>query len=235
MRLWSALKYDIKFQIRHGFYYAYTLVSLLYIIMLRLLPISIREYTATLVLFSDPSVLGFFFIGGIVLLEKGQNIFESLFVTPIRAWEYLASKLISLTLLSVISSLVIAVFSFGISFNPFPMILGVILSSVFFTLIGFTLAFLSKTLNHYISLSLIYVPIFILPVIGFLGIFDTTIFNLLPAKPGLILIQGAFKGLEIGNYIYYIIVLVVWIIIAGLWVNDWFYKYVILRIGGGSK
>jgi fluoroquinolone transport system permease protein len=235
MRIWSAINYDIRFQLRHGFYYAYALVSVLYILLLRLLPIDIREYITTLIVFSDPSVLGFFFIGGIVLMEKSQNIFESLFVTPFKAWEYLISKVISLTLIAVISSVLIVTLSVGFQINFVALILGVALSSIFFTLLGFTLAFLAKSINQYLIASVLYVPIFMLPVLEFLGLYKTPLFNLIPAKPALILIKGAFNSLTGLDYLYSIGVLAIWIVIAYIWANSWFYKYVILRIGGGGK
>ncbi len=235
MRLWSAVKYDIRFQIRHGFYYAYALVSLLYILLLRLMPAGIKEYTATFIIFSDPSALGFFFIGGIILMEKSQNIFESLFVTPFRAWEYLVSKLISLTLLAVVSSTLIVALSIGFKINFIAFISGVVLSSVFFTLLGFTLAFLAKSINQYLILSVVYVPVFMLPLLEFFDIYKNPIFSILPAKPSLVLIKGAFSALTGIDYFYSISVLILWICIAYIWAESWFRKYVILRIGGGGK
>ena len=96
MRFTSALKYDLKFQIRHGFYYAYAFVVTFYLIALLNIPLGIREWVTTLVIFSDTSVLGFFFVGSIILLERGQGTLNTLFVTPIRLHEFLLSKSLSL-------------------------------------------------------------------------------------------------------------------------------------------
>ncbi len=235
MRLLSAIKFDIRFQLRHGFYYAYLLVSLIYILLIRLLPVSVRELATIFVVFTDPSVLGFFFIGGIILLEKGQNIFESLFVTPYRTWEYQISKLASLTLLAFSSSLVIVLATVGWRVNILLLTVGILLSSVLFTLFGMTLAFISKTVNDYIISSLVYMPVFFLPMLELFGIYKTPLFLLLPTKATLLLMQGAFSGISLLDFLYSISTLAVWIAIAWIWAQNWFHKYIILREGGVSK
>jgi fluoroquinolone transport system permease protein len=45
----------------------------MYLIILSFLPENIFSVALPLVVFSDPSVLGLFFIGGIILLEKGRE------------------------------------------------------------------------------------------------------------------------------------------------------------------
>ena len=157
MKTLSTVKYDVMFQFRYGFYYAYLFVTVLYILLLRSLPEETRRILATILVFSDTSILGFFFIGGMVLLEKGQKTLESLFVTPLRIWDYLISKIISLTLLALLTSFAIMIFSFGASFNPIPLLIGVTFSSAFFTLLGLLASSRIKTLNGYLLISPLYV------------------------------------------------------------------------------
>jgi fluoroquinolone transport system permease protein len=149
MRLFQAFKFDVKFQFRHGFYYAYGFVSLLYVGLLRALPMEFRERITTLLITSDPAVLGMFFVGGMVLLERGQNIFESLFVTPLRVREYLVSKAISLTLLSVVTCFLIATLTFGLDYHGGLFFLGIVLTSVLFTLLGIGTAVRARSLNGF--------------------------------------------------------------------------------------
>ena len=234
MRILSALRYDVKFQLRHGFYYAYALISALYIAALRLLPPGVKEYAATLIVFSDPSVLGFFFIGGIVLLEKGQNTLESLFVTPFTPEEYIASKLISLTALSLATSVIIMIASFGLRIRLLPLLLGVVLSSLFFTLAGFSLACKARNLNDYIFKSVLYLSIFIFPLLEYLNLAKFALFTFLPTKGSLILLQGTFESLGAVDVVYSICILAVWIVAAFILARDWLRKYVLLGIGGSG-
>lgn len=59
MRLASAIKYDLCLQFRHGFYYAYLIVCIAYIVIVRVLPPDIRRYALVVTLLTDPSILGF--------------------------------------------------------------------------------------------------------------------------------------------------------------------------------
>jgi len=125
MRIAQMLQFDVRFQFRHGFYYAYLFISLFYIAILRVVPEQFRVLVTTIVIFSDPSVFGFFFVGGILLLERGEKTLESLFVTPLRLHEYFISKILSLSLIAVATSLLIAFSLLGLRFNLLLLLLGV--------------------------------------------------------------------------------------------------------------
>ncbi|MFX4262836.1 ABC transporter permease [Pelotomaculum propionicicum] len=234
MRILSAFKYDVKFQFRHGFYYAYLFLTVVYIAGLRLVPETYRPFLTGLVIFTDPSVLGFFFIGGIMLLEKGQNTLESLFVTPLRVNEYIWAKVASLTMLSLLSSLVIAVFTLGAGVNIALLALGVSLGSVFFTLLGFALAARARSLNQYFFYS-IPTAIFDLPLLKYLGLPDTWLYYLLPSRPELLLIEGAMGRITPGQTLYAVVALCVWILIAYRWAHSWFYRYTVLGLEVGRR
>ncbi len=233
MRLLSAIWHDIRFQFRHGFYYVYFFISLIYILILHLVPESVRDFAAVLVIFTDPAVLGFFFIGGIVLLEKGQNILERLFVTPLRIKEYFIAKLLSLTLIAVLASMGILVFTFGSGFKLLPLLIGVILSSLFYTLLGLALVARSKNLNQYIMVSPFVMIVFVLPIVEYLGLFKTPLFYLLPGKGSLVLLTAIFQDVPLTELLLAVVNLVVWIGIGYQWARCWFHKYIILKIGGG--
>ncbi len=234
-RLISAIKFDMTFQFRHGFYYVYLIISALYVVLLRSLPDEIKQPVATIIILSDPSVLGFFFIGGIIMLEKIQNTLEGVFITPLRVWEYLLAKTLSLTALGLASSFAVVVFSFGISFNPLPLFAGVFLSSVFFTLIGIMVAARVKTVNQYIIIGSLYVTVLFLPIFGYVGIFKTPLYYIMPAQPPLMLIDGAFKGVDVLQWVYTIPMLLLSIAVAFALAYRWFCKYVILRVGGNGE
>lgn len=234
MRTLSAFKYDVKFQVRHGFYYAYLFVTVFYIAALRLVPETYSTLAVVLIIFTDTSVLGFYFIGGIMLLEKGQNTLESLFVTPLRMSEYIWSKAASLTMLSLLSSLAIAVFTLGAGVNIALLTLGVGLGSVFFTLLGFALAARARSLNQYFFYS-IPVAIFDLPLLKYLGLPDNWLYYLLPSQPELLLIEGAAGSITPGQTLYAVVALCVWIAVAYRWAQSWFYRYTVLGLEVGRR
>ncbi|WP_442604002.1 fluoroquinolone export ABC transporter permease subunit [Paenibacillus sp. KN14-4R] len=234
MRLRSALIYDIKLQFRHGFYYAYVLISAFYIGLLHVLPADYKEIVEVMITFSDPSMLGFFFIGGLVLLEKGQNIHDNLFVTPYKPEEYLISKTLSLTLLSVVTSYVVYVSSFGFGTNPLLFLASVMLTSIIFTLIGLGVAVRCKTINGFFVTSSLYSFVLILPVLETVGLWSTPLFTILPAKASLLLLGSAFHTISTAEIIYSFCMLLAWCGIAFVWTRYSFRKFIVLKIGGGG-
>ncbi|WP_077603557.1 fluoroquinolone export ABC transporter permease subunit [Oceanobacillus sojae] len=235
MRLLSALKFDILSLYRYRIVHAYLMLTIFYIFFLHMMPESVSDTASILVIFTDPVVLGFYFIGGIILLEKSQNTFDSLFVTPFRIEEYIISKVSSLTLLTVAVCLSIIFFTTGFKINVWPILLGGFLSAVFFTLFGFMLAVRAKTLNTYFMISSLYSIIFFLPLLDYLNIFHTWIFYFIPSYSTLILIKGGMLNISAWEIVYAVGMLVIWIGIAYIFAKHSFYKSIILHIGSDKK
>ncbi|WP_228552242.1 fluoroquinolone export ABC transporter permease subunit [Gracilibacillus salitolerans] len=203
--------FDVRFQFRHGFYAAYALVSVIYIGLLLLVPASYVEQTSVLIIFTDPSVLGFFFVGGLVLLEKDQSIFNTLFVSPIRIHDYLISKVLSLTLLAMVSSSIIFFVVHQHHVDYLPFLIAVMFCSIFFTLLGILLAARVDSVNMFLYTSPLIVIVFYLPLLSFFNITDSVLFYLLPTQAVLVLLEGALDNLTVQDYIYAIAVFMPWL------------------------
>jgi fluoroquinolone transport system permease protein len=223
---------DIKFQLRHGFYLAYSLISSFYILLLVYLPEQYLEKIASLIIFSDPSTLGFFFMGGLLLLEKEQHIFNPLFITPLSMHRYICSKICSLCLLSVASSCIIKGGVFGFSGLTFLMLIGVILTSLLFSLIGIAVAAISQSLNHFFLLATIYTTWLFLPILLAIDLADHWLFYLLPTTGSLLLIDGGFHGIDYVSFLYSVCILLVSIVLAYGTAYHAFKKHIVLKIGG---
>jgi len=232
MRFTSAMLYDVKLQLRHGFYIAYGLVTMVYIIFLRLLPFDVRETVDIVLTFSDPSVLGFFFIGGLVLLEKGQGIYDNLFVTPYKPEAYIWSKTLSLSLLSVLTSTIVHLSAFGGMSHAFYFISGVWITSMFFTLIGIGVAVRCQTLNSFFLLASVYSFGFIVPLVEVVGLWHSPLLGLLPTKGSLLLLSSSFKPISSLEIVYAYCILIVWTVLAYRWAKSSFIKFIILNING---
>lgn len=157
MKLRHLFLWDMKFQARYGFYLLYGFLTVLYAAVLVSLPQSWRENAAALLIFSDPAAMGLFFMGAIILLEKNQQVTAFFAVSPLKAWKYVGSKVLSL---STIGLLVAAVLGATARCSRLPMVLlGTALSSVLFTLLGLILASKITSLNQFL---LVTVPVEIL-------------------------------------------------------------------------
>lgn len=204
MRLKNLIIGDIKFQIKYGFYFIYLILTILYVCLLFALPESIREKTSTILIFTDPAAMGMFFMGSIILLEKSQRVLNSLVVSPIKVWEYVASKCISLGLISTIVAVIIALFAGN--HNLFLVILGTFFGSVLFTLLGIIVGSNVANLNQFILATVPFeIVCFVPPLFYYFGY--EKIF--LIAHPGVFIIN--FISNNTDNVITSLFGLIAWI------------------------
>lgn len=148
MRLKNLFLADMRFQAKYGFYFLYTVLTALYVMILFSIPENWREKAAAILIFSDPASMGLFFMGAIVLLEKSQRTPWAFAVSPIRPTEYIVAKVSSL---SVISLAVAAILALAAGVDRLHIVLpGTAISSVIFTLLGMIVATKIGSLNQFI-------------------------------------------------------------------------------------
>lgn len=197
MRLANALKSDITFQFRQGFYWVYLFLTLVYMVVMSKLPAgNVKMYGVAIGVFSDPSVVGFFFIGGIVMLEKIQGVFKYIGVTPLSPVQYLMSKALSLSLLSVSAALAIVLATYRGKVDFVLLLSGVFLSSLFFTLFGFLVASTARNINQYFIKMIPFLLAIVIPCSSFFIKIDSPFFDVFPTVAGIKLVFGAFSGIS---------------------------------------
>lgn len=148
MRLGSLLLWDIRFQAKYGFYFLYAVLSVIYVIVLFAVPENWKEKTSTVLIFSDPASMGLFFMGAIVLLEKNQHTPCAFAVSPVRPTEYIIAKVSSL---SAVSLVVAAILALAASVDRLHIVLlGTVISSIIFTLLGIITATSIISLNQFV-------------------------------------------------------------------------------------
>lgn len=147
MRICNLILWDMKFQARYGIYFLYGFLTILYIIVLSAFPQSWKINASAILIYSDPAAMGLFFMGAIILLEKSQRVNLAISVSPIRALEYVASKVISLGVIALLVAVVLAIVA---NSKNIPMVLlGTVLSSILFTLVGIIIATRIGSLNQF--------------------------------------------------------------------------------------
>lgn len=196
MRFLHAIWADIRFQMKQGFYLVYVLITIMYLIILSFLPDNVLSIALPLVVFSDPSVLGLFFIGGIIMLEKVQGVLSVLVVSPLRTIEYLLSKVVSLALVSVLAAFAITGFSNYNNVNWLLLFLSTILTSGIFTLSGIMINAGCQTVNQYMIKTIPYMLLFVLPCVSLIGFPYSWLFTIVPSVAALRLMLGAYTGIH---------------------------------------
>jgi fluoroquinolone transport system permease protein len=225
--LGSLTKYDILFQLKQGFYTVYAILVVIYLLILFYLPLSVRMPITAYIILNDTSVVGIIFVGALVLLEKQQNILQSLFITPLKLSTYLWSKVLSLTLIALLASVIIGLLPRGMLDNWVAMLSAVILTSVFFTFLGLGVAARVNTLNQYIAGIMVAGIIMVAPVALYFFIPNLSIvfpinaaIDLLITAPGVQTVKGIIADTA---------VLILWSILAFLWAKYQFIKYIIQK------
>ena len=153
MRFLLTLIKDIRYQMKYGFYLLYAFISAIYIALLFILPAEYKRTAASVLILSDPSMLGVFFIGGIWLLERSEGLLSLWGITPLLPIEYILSKALSLSLISTLSAVLIVLLAFQGSCHYFLLTAGVFTGSMVFTLSGLLVATYSRSVNHYMLIA----------------------------------------------------------------------------------
>ena len=195
MRLLHAVWADMRFQMKQGIYFVYVIITIMYLIILSFLPADILKIALPLVVFSDPSVLGLFFIGGIILLEKIQGVLMVVVVSPLKTIEYIFSKIISLAVVSVFAAFVITAFSHYESINWLILLLSTLLTSGIFTLLGIMINAGCESVNQYILKTIPYMLLFVLPCFSLIEFPYSYLFTVVPSVAALRLMIGAYMGI----------------------------------------
>ena len=222
MRILGAINTDVRFQIKQGFYLIYILLTLLYMVLLGALPNDYMNYIIPALVFTDPTIVGFFFIGGIIMLEKEQGVLEYIFVTPLRIWEYVLSKVISLSILAVIAGVGITLASNYSSYLNVGLLgIGIFLTSVFFVLIGILASIGCRSLNNYIVRMVPIIILLILPCISIIGFRYSFIFNVIPSVIGLRLIIASFNKYSLAYIVVHMVSLML--------LNFFLFKFAVRR------
>ncbi|MEG2316140.1 MAG: hypothetical protein RSC91_07985 [Clostridia bacterium] len=108
----ALMRADRKMLWRQGIAPLYLLLTLLYIAVLRFwIPTEHRPLARGLLLLSDPAALSLFFMGAIVLYEKGQHSYPALYAAGVKAHAYVISKCVVMSLWSMVVGCAVCWFS----------------------------------------------------------------------------------------------------------------------------
>jgi fluoroquinolone transport system permease protein len=161
----------------------------------------IKELVLFLI-FSDPSMLGFIFIGAMVLFEKNANTLSAIAVSPIKNWQYLWSKGIVFSVIALAISIVMIKTGYSSRVNYFFLALAVIGTSLFFAFLGFIAVIRVKTFNQYILV----IPLFLIPLcyllMSLFGIFDHGSMLIFPTYAAIILLKASIQPVGMIELIY---------------------------------
>ncbi|MDA3940213.1 MAG: hypothetical protein PF693_13060 [Spirochaetia bacterium] len=232
-RLYILTLYNIKLQFRQGFYFAWLFITFLYTAMLYFLPDNIKMVSLPIFMLSEPFTFALIFTGAIVLLERDDNMFENLFITPLPIRTYIFSKMISMAIPATVCTFLISGLSSSFSVHLLLLLPAVILTTFFF--VAFSLM-VSASAGNIISLVVklgIYSFVFNLSILDYFGIIPGYFHYILPSKGALVLISTAvgYRSHSLFELILSVITMTAAVIIIMIPAEKSFYKQIILKGG----
>jgi len=200
---------------------------------------SLKDQTQvhSMLLFFDPALIGIMFVGALVLFEKTENVLQALVITPMNTDDYLLSKIISLTTLSLLSAaifMILMIIFNNTAFNVIYLALGIILTSVMLILLGFILVSRVNSINGYLlGMGLGFIVLTFPPLLLLFGLVDSPVFYIWPTQASFILFDGVFNSasLETWEIAYGICYQVFWIGLFYIYAKKAFHGYIVLKGG----
>lgn len=178
--------------------------------------------------FSGTAIL---YVMGMTLFEKDEGTLDAQSITPLSVNEYITSKVITLTCLTILEGVIVVGIATGLTGYHLPLyIAGLILMGILNTLVGFIV------IVRYKSITDAFVPLLPLalvmesPALHFLGVGAGPWWYLLPTTPIAMLLWGAWNPVQGWELIYALLYGSVVIALLYRWALAAFHQYLVLKI-----
>jgi fluoroquinolone transport system permease protein len=167
------------------------------------------------------------------LLEKGEGTLEAQIVTPLRNQEYLISKVLTLTLLSLLENLAIVALTYGFGRHLLPFLVALLLAGTLYALFGFIFVVRYESINEYLLPSVLFATLLSLPMLPYLGLNLSWLISLHPLHGALLWLTAAFQPLPAPAWqlTYSLFYSLAWIAVGYHLSRRAFYRFVIIREG----
>ncbi len=230
-RLLSTMRLDATIQWRNRFYIIGVGLSLLLALGLAqfLQPEMVNAVLPMLFLFAIGGTT-MLYVAGLLIFEKDERTLEAVIVSPMRVSEYMLSKIVTLTLLATLESLIVVVLTQGLDgFNPGLLLAGIILMGVMLTLTGIIMIVRYDSITDFLIPVVTVSLVLQLPALYFTGISDSVLWLIVPTSAPVMLMWAAWFPVESWQVVYGFVYSLV--LIAGLyrWARLAFHKHIVLR------
>jgi fluoroquinolone transport system permease protein len=239
-RFLSAMKLDVTVQVRTQLYTIGIVAGLIVVVAVSQLagPEQLAAIIPTLMLL----VVGgstLLYVAALILFEKDEGTLNAIIVSPLRTSEYLWSKIITLTALATLESLImiggamlLMRVSTGLTLPNIPLLLtGIVAIGIIYTLIGIVLIVrFDKITDFLIPMSGVAV-VLQLPFLYFLGWVKHPLFLLIPTSAPTLLMQGAYVPLTAWEWLYALGYTAALMVGLSIWARRAFRTHIIMKVG----
>ena len=232
-RLLATIRCDLRLQARNGFYHAAAFILAMWALIISQLPALNLGWLLPAMLLNNLLVGTFYFVGGLLLLEKTEGTLAARVITPLRAEEYLVSKVLTLGALALAQNAILAGMIYGPGLRVAPLLAGIAAAAAIYVLAGFIVVVRYDSVNEYLFPSLPYAALLMLPLAYTAG-WDHWLLDLHPMQPPLLLMRAAFEPAPAWQLIYGALGSALWVGLGLYLARRAFRRLVVERVGGAA-
>lgn len=210
----ALVKTETQLQWRSGFFLVAMIITILWSVILQFVPDQYVNKSLGLVLSLDVASIALLSCIGMHILEMRQNVANALLVTPMDVPLKIAARIGFVSILSAVTSLVIA-FPFVAAFDLLLLFLVSFCNSLLYSVIGYLLAAFQPNISRIIvSLGFI-TPIWFLPYLEYLNLYSHPALSILPTYG----ITQMFGLLDAKNTVHplHLVSWLLWFAFFGTW------------------
>ncbi len=202
-RLSNTLRLDSQLQARNKVYLiiAGSAFGLALALRALLSPEQLQFFMPVLVMYGV-SLTTVFLVGVLLLIERGEGTLSVVMVSPLRPTEYLASKLITLTVIALVESAIMAVVAYGLGFSFGWFVLAVVMRASMGVAVGVVVGVRYSSITRFLMPAILASIAFDFPNFWYFEIWPTSLFYLWPSMPPLLLAKTAFLPVEPLQLVY---------------------------------
>ncbi|MBI9050722.1 MAG: hypothetical protein JEZ00_14975 [Anaerolineaceae bacterium] len=230
-RFLSILKWEVIRQFKNGIYYVSLIVLVLWVLLFGLIKTVSMDNIIPLIILGNLGLTTFYFMAGIMLFEKGEGSLAAQVTTPIRNWEYISAKAISLSLLATLENLIITIALAGWHFSYIPLILGTFVAGFIFCLAGFISVIRYDSINEFLVPSILYMFAITIPILSAFWLQNSFIWYLHPIFGAYKMMQNGFAAIGFWNQLYATLISLATIFVLCRFSLNGFTRYVVRSEG----
>lgn len=202
-RLTSTLRLDAQLQARNKVYLIIGVAAFAFAFAFDALltPDQLQFFMPVLIMYGV-SMTTVFLVGVLLLIERSQGTLSVVMVSPLRPAEYLASKLITLTVLALVESAIMAVVAYGLGFSFAWFVLAVVMRASMGVGVGVAVGVRYSSITRFLFPGILASLAFDFPNFWYFEIWPTSLFYLWPSMPPLLLAKSAFFAVEPLQLVY---------------------------------
>jgi fluoroquinolone transport system permease protein len=189
------LRFDVIVQARNGFYWASLFVVLSISALLAAMPVAVIDnpglWVPALAAF-NLQITTFFFVAGLLLLEKDEGTLTALGVTPLSARKYVLAHTTTLTTLAAAETLIIIWFAFGFA-TSWALFAGIGALGITYTCFGVAVAARYDSINSLLLPASVIVTVLLLPLLAHFGLAPRVLMIWHPMEPAITLMRSAYE------------------------------------------